>query len=215
MTTKRTVNGKQGITFLSIDPGCRHTGWSECLVTPDKKIRVIKHGVFEHDYSPEENAKFLDSMIKSHHVVLVENPPIIRVNAATSHSLAKIYGAMLGVIAISTSKHFEPIAPRVWQRSILKDHYNKAKQNKKKIDSKEKEMLIEGLVNKNITRRKLILNPHVIDTIAMVIYFCEKYNGTVFEEITYKEIKQTKETRKKNGAKRKKTSPRRKTTRKR
>ena len=179
---KKSVNGKNGLTYLSIDPGCRHTGWSISTMTPSGKLRVINHGVFEHNYSPEENATFFKSILASNFVVLIEDPPIIRTNASTSHVLGKIFGCILGVISTSNVMACVKIAPRVWQHSLLHDQYALAKKDGFPLTAKQKDLLIKAVVNKNITRKKDILNVHVLDTIGMVLYYCKR-NGHTIESV--------------------------------
>jgi len=206
-----STNNKQGITILSIDPGCRNTGWAVCTITPNKKIRVVDHGVLKHDYDLEINAKFILGLIQGNYIVLIEDPPIVRVNASTSHALAKIFGALMGAIVNSGCRGYLTIAPRSWQYYILRDHYKKAKANKTKINDAQKELLIKKLVNTNITRKEEVVNPHVLDTIGMVIYFCEKYNGTIFESVDIEKVLldnsiNLKSRRKKTSKKKKKNS---------
>lgn len=209
---KKKTNGN-GLTILSIDPGCRHTGWCICTFTPSGKIRVVQHGVFEHDYNPEENAQFIKSILATNMVVLIEDPPIIRVNASTSHVLAKIFGAILGVVATSDVISYERIPPKSWQHSVLREHYQKAKDSGEKITAREKDALLKALVNKNITRKREISNPHVIDTLGMIIFYCKR-NGREFlpvvmtkvlKDLSIKRKKRTKKNatrkgRKRNGA---------------
>lgn len=187
MKRTKTTTKTNGLTFLSIDPGCRHTGWSINTIVPSGKIRVISHGVFEHDFDPEANARFFKSVISSNYIVLIEDPPVIRVNASTSHILGKIFGAILGVVAISDIISYETIPPKSWQHSLLRNEYKIAKEGGSKISTKEKDEFLKNLVNANITRRKPIVSPHVIDTIGMVLYYCKR-NGTNIEDIKMKDL---------------------------
>jgi len=199
---RKKTNGN-GLTVLAIDPGCRHTGWSINTITPSGRLRVIDHGVLEHEYDPEANAVFFQSLLRSNMIVLIEDPPIIRVNASTSHMLAKIYGAILGVIIVSDVTCYERIPPKSWQHSILRDHYQKAKEDGKKIVAREKDQLLKALINKNITRKKEITSPHVIDTVGMTMFYLKR-NGKEFETVVLKDVLLANSKRKKKTTSKKK-----------
>jgi len=192
-TTRKRVRKNNLSRILAIDPGLRNTGWSICTVTPSGKLRVLSSGVLLHNYSIEDNIALLKEKITTDTYVIIEEPPIIRVNLGSSHAMAQIFGAIYASAILNNPKSVVKVLPRSWQSYILKEHNAKRKtKGRKRLVGDEKELVLSAIANDIITKKDTITNPHVLDCINLTVYYCKKINGSHLHTLKFGESNGTK-----------------------
>lgn len=165
--------------ILAIDPGLRNTGWAISTVTPGGKLRVLESGVLKHNREIPANVELILDKASDDTYIIIEEPPIIRVNLRDSHQMAQLYGAILAAALTSKARNVYSVLPKVWQGALLKEYNSFRNVNGfKKLVGDEKELVLSAIANSTITKREVVTCPHQLDCYNLSIYFCQKYAKT-------------------------------------
>jgi hypothetical protein len=142
--------------------------------------------VLLHTNNIVENVKFFSTLISDDTYVIIEEPPIIRVNLGSSHAMSKIFGAIYATCLLSKAKHVVCVAPRSWQLYLLKaENLSRKKDGLGKVHGDEKEIILSAIANAIVTKREAITNPHILDSINITIYYCKKINGSNLQPLKF------------------------------